>query len=107
MRETVLEPVTSPPAKDTIVEVATEGVTRSDRDDLSGAERRLRSHLGRDAVGLFDQSGDDVGLGHGLDDLALHEDLPLAVAGRDTEVRLTGLTRSVHDAAHDGHAQRH
>src|SRR5690606_7241819 len=42
----------------------------------------------------------------GLDDLALDEDLPLAVAGGDTEIGLAGLPRAVDDAAHDGDAQR-
>ena len=46
-------------------------------------------------------------LGHGLDDLALDEDLPLAVAGGDAEVSLARLARTVHDAAHHGHAQGH
>ena len=46
-------------------------------------------------------------LGHGLDDLALDEDLALAVAGGDAEVGLAGLARAVDDAAHDGDAQRH
>ena len=46
-------------------------------------------------------------LGHGLDDLALDEDLALAVAGGDAEVGLAGLARTVDDAAHDGDAQRH
>jgi hypothetical protein len=46
-------------------------------------------------------------LGHRLDDLALDEDLALAVAGGDSEVGLAGLARAVDDAAHDGHPQRH
>src|SRR3989449_6463814 len=53
------------------------------------------------------RSLDDRVLGHGLDDLALDEDLALAVAGRDAEVGLAGLARAVDDAAHDGDAERH
>ncbi len=49
---------------------------------------------------------DDLRLGHGLDDLALDEDLALAVAGGDAQVGLAGLARTVDDAAHDGDAQR-
>lgn len=62
--------------------------------------------LSCDAVGLFDESLDDHGLGHGLDDLALDEDLALAVAAGHTEVGLTGFTGTIDDAAHDGDAQR-
>src|SRR5258705_12489116 len=58
-----------------------------------------------DSHGLFDQSLDDLRLRHGLDDLTLDEDLPLAVSGRDTEAGLTRLTRTVHDAAHHRDAQ--
>ena len=64
------------------------------------------SMLFGDAHRFLDQSLDDLRLGHRLDDLALDEDLALAVAGRHTEVSLTCFTRSVHDATHDGHAQR-
>ena len=70
-------------------------------------EVSLGRHLGREAVRLFDEGGDDLGLRHGLDDLALDEDLALAVAGCHAEVGLAGLARSVDDAAHDGDAQRH
>src|SRR5262249_39511844 len=56
---------------------------------------------------LFDQGLDDLGLGYGLDDLALDEDLALAVAGRDPEVGLAGLPGTVHDAAHDRDPQRY
>ena len=50
---------------------------------------------------------DHLGLGDGLDDLAVHEDLALAVARGDPEVGLAGLAGAVDDAAHDGDAQRH
>ena len=56
---------------------------------------------------LLDQGLDDRVLRHGLDDLALDEDLALAVAGGHPEVGLAGLPRAVHHAAHDGDAQRH
>src|SRR6185295_9074541 len=59
-----------------------------------------------DPHGLLDQRLDDLVLGHGLDHLAVHEDLALAVAGRDPEVGLAGLTRPVHHTAHDGDPQR-
>src|SRR6476661_4517907 len=65
------------------------------------------AHLLGEAHGLLDEGLDDPRLGHGLDDLALDEDLALAVAGGHAEVGLAGLARTVDDAAHDGHAQRH
>src|SRR5262245_21903576 len=57
-------------------------------------------HALGDPHGLFDQGLHDLRLGHGLDDLALDEDLALAVARRRSEVGLAGLPRTVHDAAH-------
>ncbi|MBG9885425.1 hypothetical protein ABE10_02255 [Bacillus toyonensis] len=78
----------------------------SARDDLRRPERSVRPHLGGDAVRLLDEGRHDLRLRNGLDDLALDEDLPLAVAARDTEVGLTGLTRSVHDTPHDRDAER-
>src|ERR1019366_4002826 len=65
------------------------------------------THLLGDPHGLLNEGLDDLGLWHRLDDLALDEDLTLAVARGDTKVRLTSLTRPVHDAAHDRDAQRH
>src|SRR5690554_6809163 len=76
-----------------------------DGDDLRRAE--FAGHVLREARGLLDQRRHDLRLGHGLDDLALDEDLALAVAGCDTQVGLASFTRSVHDAAHDRDAQRH
>src|SRR5699024_9629064 len=67
---------------------------------------RLLAHLGRDPVRLGQQRLDDVRLGDGPDDLALDEDLALAVAGGDAEIGLAGLARAVDDASHHGHAQR-
>src|SRR3954467_1859937 len=64
------------------------------------------AHLLGQAHGLLDERLDDLRLGDGLDDLALDEDLALAVAGGDSEVGLAGLPRAVDDAAHDGDAQR-
>src|SRR3954465_9332981 len=72
-----------------------------DGDDL-GCPELARGHLGGEAVGLFDQGGGDLALGDGLDDLALDEDLALAVAGCHTQVGLAGLPRSVDDATHHG-----
>src|SRR3954452_4481687 len=43
---------------------------------------------------LLDQRLDDLRLGHGLDDLAAHEDLALPVAGRHAEIGLARLTRT-------------
>ncbi len=63
-------------------------------------------HLLGDLHGLLDQRLHDLGLGDGLDDLALDEDLALAVAGGDAEVGLAGLAGAVDDLAHDGDAQR-
>src|SRR4051812_268548 len=60
-----------------------------------------------DAHGLLDEGLDDLRLGNGLDDLALDEDLALAVARGDTEVGLARLAGTVDDATHDGDAQRH
>jgi hypothetical protein len=62
-------------------------------------------HVHRLFDGLLERSPRS-GLGHGLDDLALDEDLALAVAGGDAEVGLAGLAGAVDDAAHHGHAQR-
>src|SRR5215207_2044536 len=64
------------------------------------------AHFFGDAEGFFDQGFDDLGLRDGLDDLALDEDLALAVAGGDAEVGLAGLARAVDDAAHHGDAER-
>lgn len=44
--------------------------------------------------------------GHGLDDLALDEDLALAIAGGHAEVGFACLARTVDDATHDGHSDR-
>src|SRR3954447_7785049 len=63
-------------------------------------------HLLGDLHRLVDQRLHDLRLGYGLDDLALDEDLALAVAGGDAEVGLAGLARAVHHAAHDRDAQR-
>src|SRR2546422_2421534 len=51
------------------------------------------------------RSLDDRVLGHGLDDLALDEDLALAVAGRDAEVGLAGLARAVRSEEHTSELQ--
>src|SRR4051794_25180120 len=64
------------------------------------------AHLLGQAHGLLDERLDDLRLGDGLDDLALDEDLALAVAGGDSEVGLAGLPPAVYDAPHDGGAQR-
>ena len=59
-----------------------------------GVRRACRTRIcSRDAHGLLDEGLDDLRLGHGLDDLALDEDLPLAVARGDAEVGLAGLAR--------------
>src|SRR5690606_36371036 len=60
-----------------------------------------------DAQGLGDEGLDDLWFGDGLDDLPLHEDLSLAVAGRHREVGLPRLARAVHDASHHRDPQRH
>src|SRR3954454_9257412 len=60
-----------------------------------------------DPHGLLDQGLHDLRLRHGLDDLALHEDLTLAVARGDAQVGLAGLAGAVDDAAHDRDPQRH
>src|SRR5436190_22488567 len=64
------------------------------------------AHLFGDAHGLFDESFDDGGLRDGLDDLALDEDLALAVAGCDAEVGLARLARAVDDTPHHGDPER-
>src|SRR3954447_15116894 len=69
-----------------------------DRRPGGGAVLRL---LPGEPHGFLDERLDDLRLGNGLDDLALHEDLALAVARGDTEVGLAGLARAVHDAPHD------
>src|SRR5262245_6179245 len=60
-----------------------------------------------DSHGLFDQRLDDLRLRHGLDHLTLDEDLPLAITGRDAEVRLARFTGTIDDTAHHRDAQRH
>src|SRR6478735_4345776 len=90
--------------------VAGTGVRTSADADAGGPGRLVvdgLAHLLGEAHGLLDERLDDLRLGHGLDDLALDEDLALAVAGGDAEIGLAGLARTVDDAAHDGHAQRH
>src|SRR5690554_36608 len=74
--------------------------------DYRLAERGI-GHRRRNAIRLLDQRGDDVRLGNCLDDLALDEDLALAVAGCDTQVGFASLPWAVDDTAHDGHPQRH
>src|SRR6478672_11090732 len=86
------------------------GARTSADGDARGPGRLLvdrLAHLLGQTHGLLDERLDDLRLGDGLDDLALDEDLALAVAGRDAEVGLAGLPRAVDDAAHDGDAQRH
>src|SRR4051812_47789638 len=78
---------------------STQDRTLGDRD--RGAARRPVVLLG-EPHGLLDQRLHDLALRHRLDDLALDEDLALAVAGGDTEVGLTGFARPVDDAAHHG-----
>src|SRR6476469_4335578 len=90
--------------------VAVTGVRTSADADAGGPGRLVvdgLAHLLGEAHGLLDERLDDLRLGHGLDDLALHEDLALAVAGGDAEVGLAGLARTVDDAAHDRDPQRH
>src|SRR5262245_41503943 len=53
----------------------------------------LDAHLVGDAHRLFDEGLDDLRFRDGLDDLALDEDLPLAVAGGHAEVGLPRLAR--------------
>src|SRR3954465_9607949 len=64
------------------------------------------AHLFGDAHGFFDEGFDDGGLRDGLDDLALDEDLALAVAGGDAEVGFASLAGAVDHAAHDCDAER-
>src|SRR5215211_9374673 len=52
-------------------------------------------------LGLVHQGVDDLGLGHGADDLAVAEDLALALARGHAHVGLAGLPGAVDDAAHD------
>src|SRR6478735_5432837 len=85
------------------------GARTSADGDARGPGRLLvdrLAHLLGETHRLLDERLDDLRLGDGLDDLALDEDLALAVAGRDPEVGLAGLPRAVDDAAHDGDAQR-
>src|SRR5688572_3219026 len=63
-------------------------------------------HLFSDTHGLFDQCLNNLALGHSLDDFTLHKDLALAVAGSNAKISLTGLTGTIHHAAHNGHPQR-
>src|SRR5690606_37959150 len=73
-------------------------------DDFDGWRSGGSVHLLRKAHRLIQQRLDDLRLGDGLDDLPPDEDLALAVAGGDTQIRLPGFSRPVDDAAHDRHA---
>src|SRR4051812_36429715 len=77
----------------------------ADGDDGRAGGDALVGLLPGQPQGLLDEGLDDLGLGAGLDALALDEDLALAVAGGHAEVGLAGLARAVDDAAHDGHPQ--
>src|SRR3954454_519016 len=85
---------------------STGGTASGDGDDGRAGGGAVLGLLPGQPEGLLDQRLDDLRLRHGLDDLALDEDLPLAVAGGDAEVGLAGLARAVDDATHDGHPQR-
>ena len=61
-------------------------------------------HLGGDVVGPREQRLDDLVFRHGLDDLALDEDLSFAVARSHAEIGLAGFSRPVDDASHHGDA---
>src|SRR3954467_1424538 len=79
---------------------------RSADGDHWGALGDGLAHLVSDPHRLLDEGLDDLRLRDRLDHLPLDEDLPLAVAGGDPEVRLAGLAGPVDDATHDGHPQR-
>src|SRR5437879_1401792 len=68
--------------------------------------RDVDAHVLSDPDSLFDEGLHDLRLGHRLDDLALDEDLALAVTGGDAEIGLARLSRAVHDAAHHRDPQR-
>src|SRR2546429_3134359 len=67
----------------------------------------LRTHLPGEGECLLDEGLHDLGLGYGLDDPALDEDLAFSVAGGDAEVGVAGFAGAVDDAAHDGDPQRY
>src|SRR6202021_969792 len=74
-----------------------------------GAVRLLRAALSGllgQSHRLFDQGLHDLRLRHGRDDLALDEDLALAVPRGHPEVRLARLARAVHHAAHHRDPER-
>src|SRR5262245_4557595 len=81
-------------------------MSRNDADGWTGHLGDVDAHALGQAERLLDQDLDDLRLRHGLDDLALDEDLALAVARCDAEVRLAGLAGTVDDATHDRHPQR-
>ncbi|CAL2070463.1 protein of unknown function [Streptomyces murinus] len=81
------------------------GSARDGDRGLAGLHALVLHLLGQ-LHGLLDEGLHDLGLGDGLDDLALDEDLALAVAGGDAQVGLAGLAGAVDDAAHDGDAER-
>ena len=84
------------------------GVLDWDHDRAGGIDGDLTVglHLGGDIVRYGEQRVDALVFGHGLDDLALDEDLALAIAGGHAEVGLACLARTVDDAAHNSHANR-
>ena len=77
-----------------------------DDDRAGGAYRHLSVglHLGGDVVGPREQRLDDLVFRHGLDDLALDEDLSFAVARSHAEIGLAGFSRPVDDASHHSDA---
>src|SRR5881409_3459665 len=80
------------------------GITRRSLGCGGGRlELLLMGHL----LGFGHQDLDDLVLRDPvLPDLAVHDQLPVALPGRDAEVGLPGLSGPVDDTAHHGHADR-
>ena len=62
--------------------------------------------LGDDELGLVDQRGDHLRLGHDPHHLAAHEEVTLAAAGGDAEVGVARFARAVDHAPHHRDLQR-
>ncbi|MBB5956904.1 ABC-type antimicrobial peptide transport system permease subunit [Saccharothrix tamanrassetensis] len=73
---------------------------------LASSSGGLRLDRFRQLHRLLQECSHDPRLGDGAHHLPPHEDLPLAVARRDAQVRFPGLTGTVDHTPHDGDPQR-
>ena len=77
-------------------------LTSGDRDLNGPGGVHLVGHL----VGLLNEELNDLAFRNGTDDLAMLEDLALAIAGGNTQVSFAAFSEPIDDATHDSDAQR-